>query len=57
MRPHSLRPFLASDKIGKAGEAPAREHVSCTKGEFVPSKDMEFSITEMFFLASAKPKI
>lgn len=54
---HSAWPFLACDKVGKAGEAPAREHVRCTEAEFVPNKDREFSTIETFFLASAKPKL
>jgi len=57
MRPHSTWQFLAGDKIREAGQAPARERVSCTKAELVPNKDMEFSMTEMFLLGSAKPKI
>lgn len=49
--------FLASDKTGKAGEAPTCKPISCTKAKFVPNRDMEFSMTEMFFLGSTNPKI
>lgn len=57
MRPHSVWLFLACDKTGKAGEAPTCDHVSCTKAAFVPNKDMEFSMNEIFFLGSAKLKV
>lgn len=57
MRPHSACPVLACGKTGKAGEAHACEPATCPRVEFAPNNNIEFSMAEMFLLASAKSKI